>query len=349
MALTAFPISRMLDYTRLVTTSRTSSTLDANGEKIAFVVMLPASGNISTVSVSISTNGTDGDYTCQIQTVDTTTGLPTGSAYGGGSTETLSITTDGFKTWTLATPATATAGDFVAVVFTQAGAGNNAFARQLNATAQFFPYILTDLSAGSWSTPIDEATLLISLGYSDGTFPYIPGCFGTNAGAATKTYKSTDNPDEYGLTFTPPGPLQLDGVWWWGTVPTGQNVVIKLCSSLTTTTEVATLATLPGDAINDGETGWRSIKFATPVTLTAGTVYIIGLSPSSTANMTLGAWTFASNAAMEASPLGKGAYLATRNDTGKTWTADSTTQPMLIPIFSQVDDGAPPPTYILGV
>jgi hypothetical protein len=337
MTLASFPISQMLDGIRLATASPSTSVLDAVGEKIAYIVPVPKTGNITTFDFR-ATNTTDGDYTVELQTVNTITGMPTGDRYGGSSIETVTITVSGKQRVTFGTPASATKGDVIAVVITQSGTASNSFPRY-NATIQQMPHALTDLSTGTWALAA-AAVYMISFGYSDGSFPYMPMCYGSNNGVLSYSYGSTSTPDEYGVVFTPPGPLTLEGVWTYATFPAGQNVVFNLCSGLTNTTAVATLADLDGDLQLGAGAGWRKTMFNTPVNLTAGTVYILSASPSSTGSFVMRYWPFDSNAEMEASPGGKDVYQATRTDGGSTWTADTTKQLAMYPVFSAISDGA---------
>jgi hypothetical protein len=90
--------------------------LDDADDSVAYVLCVPKDGSIVKVGVCCTAiTGNPPAYNVGLVTVDAATGYPTTTAYGGSATETYDFTTTGFVWITLNTPASAQAGDIVAI------------------------------------------------------------------------------------------------------------------------------------------------------------------------------------------------------------------------------------------
>ena len=65
--------------------------IDANDEKVAFVVLLQKAGDISTVHFRTGTVTTGDDVLVRLETVDQTTGNPTGTLWGTTTSATVTV------------------------------------------------------------------------------------------------------------------------------------------------------------------------------------------------------------------------------------------------------------------
>ena len=95
-------------------TVASSGALSSSGFKAAVIVNAPATATIHTIGFYVVSKTTNGNVVVSLETVDATTGMPTGTAYGGSANVTVSITATGAYVCTLGTDGSATQG--VAVV-----------------------------------------------------------------------------------------------------------------------------------------------------------------------------------------------------------------------------------------
>jgi len=318
----------------MVSTAFSSLLIDASGEKAAFIVQIPKSGNITKVGFRTGTVTSAQTLRVSLQTVDTTTGDPSGSLYGSSTagTQTSPASNTNYLV-TLGTQATATASDFVAVVIEfDSTAGNLNIAHSTN-IPQNFPYV--DLYTTSWAKTASIPVL--SFEYDDGSYGTIRGVFPPGSMANT-TYNSGSTPDEYALYFTIKGPCKVSGaVIYGGQSAAGSDFDLVLYDTDGTTS----LATLSVDGDVRGSTSATNpftVLFSTPATLTANGVYYLSLKPTTTNNCRLMRYTFASAASLETMPGGTDFYEATRTNAG-SWTTTNTIRPMIMPILSAIDDG----------
>jgi len=128
--------------------------IDASGEKFACIFRVPKSGNIHKVGYLTGTVNTGDTVKVGLQT--STSGFPSGSAYGGMVAGTQVINSTDDNTWfttALGTDATATAGDYVWAVIEfnsfVAGSINFQVINPTSAVSLSFPYIAQ--FTGSWA------------------------------------------------------------------------------------------------------------------------------------------------------------------------------------------------------
>ena len=201
MALTNFDYLEIApaEYVNSATTS--SFQCDAADEKVAFVFRVRKSGTINTLSIPIRNVTVSDTLRVSLQTVDGS-GEPTGSLYGGSAAVTFTPVGTSQNVITLSTPATAVAGDIVAVVteFDSYVAGNINIS-YFNAGCTF-PYV-AHLTGGLWGKAVCACGH--GIGYNDGTWENIgayPGLGST--GANVITFNSGSTPNERALHFKLP-------------------------------------------------------------------------------------------------------------------------------------------------
>lgn len=178
--------------------------LDAAGEKIANIFVVPKDGTITHIGFYIAaTAGTFPNYYVSLETLNAT-GDPSGTLYGG-SAQTSFVPTGGIEhRWiTLSTPATANAGDIIAAVVgpgvTAPSAGNE--------IAILNPSIGDNIGLPrkseytvAWS--LAQGSAPIAVKYNDGTVEGL-----TVTSFLGELFDQADTPDEMGNKFTLPAQM----------------------------------------------------------------------------------------------------------------------------------------------
>lgn len=319
-------------------TSAGALIIDASGEKYGIVLQVPKSGDIDTIRFRLATVTTGETLRAGIYTVDPATGLPTTTAYGGMAVGTVAVadTDDNSgKAVTLATPASAVAGDVVAVVIEfDSAVGNLGFTNINGWNGSLLPYLVT-APGGVWAKSF-TAGPLIALGYDDGSYPSIPGCCPfTEAGFASVSFDVDTATDEYGVKFTMPVPARLIGAIVNVQTAAGSDFEF-ICYNGTTAVE--TLA-VDGDNYGNGVARTSVLRFATPVTLAKDDARILAIRPTTTVNVALWRGALATSAQMDAL-FGPNFFSVQRVNQG-AWDESSTLiAPFIVPLFDQLDDGA---------
>lgn len=182
----------LIEYPKFFSVGDTGSdgalTLDAAGEKVGIVFQIPKTGSITKLEFFIDYVSSAQTLKAGLYTIDSS-GNPTSTAYGGMATGTVSPGAGGWKTVTLATPASATRGDFVACVIEFNSTIGNLGIGYWNNAVEGFPY--TKDYTGSWSAGLTRGSKLI-LHFSDVREPWPlfhhysnPTTYSWNSGTAT--------------------------------------------------------------------------------------------------------------------------------------------------------------------
>lgn len=310
----------------------TTFLLDAAGEKAAFIFQVPKSGTISHVHLRSNTVTTAGDADIRLETVDTTTGDPTGTLAGTNSNATLNIATG--TTWyrvALTAGLAVTRGDLLALVV--ANTTGNYTITMFDGTTSGRSYPYTDFFTASWVK--FSNTMVAIIEYNDVTYPYLPGAFPVKT-LTNIAISTTTTPDEIGNKFVAPGPLRVIGCGIYGNV--SQAFELHLYDSGNTSIASVTTAADPQVRSAVGA-GMHEYYFNTDVTLTAGATYRIVLKPTSTTSLTVQVLDLDQAGYMSAMPGGTNWQYTSRVDAG----AFSETSTRRLPIWLLVDgisDGA---------
>lgn len=314
-------------------TAFSSLLIDASGEKVAFIIQIPKTGTISKVGFRTATVTTSQTLRVGLYTVDAS-GDATTTAYGGmtAGTQTSPASNTNYLV-TLGTEASATAGDFVAVVVEFDSTVGNLNIAYATTETNNFPYV--ELYTGSWAK--SASTPVVSLEYNDGSYDIIPGCIPPGSGSNT-TFNSGSTPDEYALYFKLKGPAKISGVLLYG----GANVAAADFSvNLYDTDGTTSLTSLSVDGdtrAGTGSTVLSMFSFTAPVALNKDVFYYLSLKPTTANNCRLTRYTVASAASLDGMPGGSLFYEATRTDAG-AWTTTTTVRPGIYLQLSAIDDG----------
>lgn len=291
--------------------------IDATGEKAGLVFRVPRTGTIDRVGFTTRAVTTSQTLRVGLETTDTTNYLPTGTQYGGSAVGTqASPAADTFYEVTLATAATATKGDIVAIVvqfdstvgslvigqIDNEGGGNN--------TA--FPYLVNFVT--SWAK-IAAGIGMHSIRYSDGVYEPIGACVPTSPRIDT-AFNSGSTPDEIGNRFTVPAPMRTTGLF----SAVGHGTVALDYVLYEGTTALATVSVPSGLSAN--ASGYETFFWPTAVSLSASTVYRLVAKPTTTTNINVREAVVLNNAMLGMIPGGTDWYKTSRTDAG-AWTDDT--------------------------
>ena len=313
--------------------------IDASGEMVGYVFRIDRSATITKVGFRVGAVTTAQTLRISLQTVDGS-GKPSGTLYGGSTAGTqASPVANTYYVVTLGISATATVGDYIAIVVEFDGTvGNLSLASVTVAgTGNYeieLPYMLLK-TAGTWAkSEIQYGTFC--LGFSDGSyfspFPSFPWANnGTALVLVTTTYNSGSTPDERALCFRVPFSCRVMG--YWAQADFDGNPSIVLYEG--TTQLVADIITSVNRSYSDQGIIWG--YFSSPQILTINTKYYLTIKPTAT-NVVSYDILVSEAAIMDALPGGQLFYLATRTDAG-AWRETTTRRPYMGLLIDQFDDG----------
>jgi len=312
----------------------TGPIIDATGEKVGFVFQVPKTGTIDRVCFRVRDVTTSQTLRAGLETVDATTGAPTGTQYGGSAVGTQAAPVQQtFYEVTLGTAASATAGDTVALVVQFDSTVGNLRLGQIDGLSggprAGIPYINHYTTAWAKS---QSGVPLMAIRYDDGSYENIGAM--PFASRTDTAFNSGSTPDEIGNYFTLPGPMRAAGVFAIAT-PTGAFDIVFYEGS----TALRTISVDPDVVGNAGAVEFF-LRFSSPVSLTASTAYRIVFKPTTTTNISVRQLGVLSTAMLDVLPGGSDWYKTSRSDAG-SWTEDNTARIWGLGIlFDQIDDGA---------
>lgn len=185
-------------------------TIDAASEKVATIMKIGKSGNLSRVLFRTASMTSGSTLTVSLQTVDTATGMPTGTLYHANATGTVAVSVANTQYAVTFTAFPVTIGDVVALVVEQpaAGAGNCVIARPSWMPTMDFPY--GAIFTSSWAKAAVAAPISI-LEYDDGSTA--PTYTSPVNASTTFAFNSGTNPNHRGNRFSLPYPMTVVGLW----------------------------------------------------------------------------------------------------------------------------------------
>ncbi len=324
-----------IGYQDLIDDGGRTITLDADGEKVGFIVMAPKSGDVSDIHFYTGNVTTGDTLKASLQDVDVTNGEPDETIDQSGTVVVADEDDNVRKTVALGSNRTVTKGEYIAVVieFDSFVAGDLQIKYANLGNSRMLTYTMEKIG-GTWAHLFNRRPMLL-LEYSDGSFPYPVDCLSGPLSQYTGL-DSGDTPDEVALRFKLTGPMRLSGADWFGDLAAAALPELIIYEG---TTALGTISNIDGDIKNSGSTARYRGVFSSGVVLSAGTVYRLGLRPTTTATVGLHRIIVDSNDHLESTPGGKEFYTSTRVDQG-AWDTDLTTTQVAINLyFDQIDDG----------
>lgn len=305
------------------------------GEKSASVFSVPKTGTIDRVIFKAGTVTTAQTLRAGLQTVDATTGFPTGTAYGGmvAGTQAAPATNTLYEV-TLGTSATATRGDKIAMVVEfDATAGNLQIATQgcTRDLSTGFPY--NCLYTTAWAKQGDgNCVPIVGVRYSDGTYEFV-GSFLASVVTST-TFNSGSAADEIGNKITLNDAVRTNGFWWIGTASGDFDAVLYDAAN----NVVASVSVDKDLQRANGTASLFNLPWTAAAELPIGT-YRLVIKPTTTTNVSLVEYTVLNNAMLDSNPGGSDMVKTTRVDAG-AWTDTTTAQVAFLGLLiDQFDNG----------
>lgn len=313
--------------------SANTATLDAAGEKIAYITYVPEDGTITHVTFRVAGLTTAQTLRVSLQTLDAS-GNPSGTLYGGSTAGTQASPTA--NTWyrvALGTGATAVGGDRIAIVVEwDATAGSLAINTYL-APASYGPQMvyMAEYTTGAW---VKTRTRLgmFAFDYSGTYYPLIAA----PVTGASEAYHDGLANDERGNRFVLPFKARAIGAWFHGQIfSTAGSGQVKLYGE---TTESVALAYASLAAPADYHTHF--VFFANPVSLNANTTYRLALRAThATEYVGILVGTATTNATLGAFDWGANTYYTARGNDG-AWTDTNTKVSIMGLILDRLSDDA---------
>jgi hypothetical protein len=325
----------------------TAGTLNASGDRYAFIVQCPKAGTLDKFEWRTGTvgNNPDNGLRMSFQAVSATTGHPdtTPVEYrditGSFSATTWQVpglmtndgTDGGVKRVVTKGELLACVIDFVS--FTASDTIQIATLRhdiQTQGLGQ-----ISDGSSGSYSK-LTSAAPVMALKYNDGTYAHFgPQPYWPISAINTYTYNSGSTPDEYAQKFSLLAPVRVAGVWLYTDAENDFDIVLYDSGS-------SALATFSVDKDWRGSTNGMvlEVRFSSSISLDAGSTYRLAVKPGASSTSVYGLQC-PSSSYMTAMPWGSSSnVLSTRTDAG-AWTDDAGSDEQLFCglIIDGIDDG----------
>lgn len=204
----------------------TALLLDAASEMGALMCQATATDTITKIHFNVRDHTTGATLDVRLETIDNTTGLPSGNLIAVGASGTVTTTGVGRYTCNIGTPPSVTKGDVFAVVIAQpaAASGNCSINGHSLALASSFPTSAQKLGGGAWAFN-RSYQMGVLVEYSGGFHAQLHGCPFTVE--ASRTINTGTTPDERGNKFVFPMAVRISGFTMRTAVATG-NMVVKL-------------------------------------------------------------------------------------------------------------------------
>lgn len=261
-----------------------TSLINASGEKVALICRPPKAGNIRKVLFSVRVVTTGGTLDVRIETVDLTTGFPTGTLFGTNTNGAQVVGgTDDNKIFatTLTADATVTRSSLIALVIVAGSPGDMEIA-STNWNNHVFPYGAQNLGAGY--SIFGANVTLAALEYDDGSIVPIAGVVTPVMGAAGTGYTQSafgtgSTPDVVGARFQVPFTVRAVGAWaWMAFGGTGNVRLVSTAYNQGAATGILASAAFDPD-VRRGSTGVMQLYFDALVTLSPGVWYRLVVEP----------------------------------------------------------------------
>lgn len=345
MALQALPGNGTIEFPNLgmiYIPSLSYWTIDEDGDKVAGIVDIPASGTLTQVAFGVSTV-TTGDDTFSVRIETATAGVPTGDLYVANASGTVDIDdADDNKIIVCningETGVAVTKNAVVGVVFQRTAAGSaNLRLPYFRVSLLERPYGADDLSVGSYTK---RSGYLPMMAFKIGGAWYCaPGCI-VGGFALTETIDNNGTPEERGSIIYSPFKCRAFGAKIFAYIGAGSGFYVKLYSDpLGTPDEIATSALIDSDQISDNiAQRMIYVNFTTPVELSINTKYALVVSPADAGDMTWYYMNCAVNTVKTAYPGGTNGVYCARDD-ANAFVETDTKWSWVALLIDQLDDG----------
>lgn len=339
MAITSVPRFRVpttYAMNQAATLTYSSLLIDAVTEKVGYIFRVSEAGAITEVGFRNGTHTVNGVADVRLETVDLTTGNPSGTLIGTNANGSQTINAaNSWWTTTLTTGPTVAVGDQIAVVIevpTASTLQTNISVISSGFLPQQFPYT-SFFTSSAWAK--QTTVPVAALGYT-GVYPITEGFYPYSAFSGPVFNSSTAGADERGNRITLPYTARAVAVYAYLDLDAATDIVLYDTNG---TTALVTISH-DSDVRSTTAAGIFYWPLTTPITMTAGGTYRIVAKPTTTTNIGLGEFSVASAAIMTgAIDAGAEVYLTTRVDAGG-WTDTATSRALIGLEFDGMDLGA---------
>lgn len=330
-----------------ITADSFATTLDAAGEKVGVVLQAPKSGDIEAIGFRVNTVTLWDDLKAGVETVDLSTGFPTGTAKGGCVPGTTSDSdADEWKWVTMGTDATVAMGDLIALVieFDSYVDGDITISAQsqgfYDTSYPYTPYYVAFIGA-AWGK--GSRTPMFGIKYSGEDAIHVAGMEFVQDDDEKHLFNTGTNPNKRGNRFSIPAPMSVVGIWYGGELDFNANIVLYDSDGF------SVLGTVNFDAdVRLGSSfGIFFGYFTSTITLSKDTIYYLMCEPQEVSTIRLGYFSVLVAGDMNAHPFGDSCYQITIDgvvNSGNNLLADGTTTPTqrtaLGLLVDKLDDGA---------
>jgi hypothetical protein len=280
MPITDLPFAIPYPPYRAATATLTTRQIFSASGVAATIFQIARTGNVRRIHFATGTVTTGATILVRLETVDLSTGNPSGTLVGTNTEDAAFVIANGddsvFLTATLTADAAVTVGDYVAVVLQNPASSHGSMNFAAHASSEFnVPY---GFDNGNKSNNL----LMLALEYDDGTVTPIPGIRSPATAQTSVTFSNASTPDVYGTLFTPTLELRVAGAWV--NIDQDADCHVRLVSTAYNQgagTGILAGVTLDTNVRRDGASSQALVQFPAPVDLVAGTAYRLIVEPNS--------------------------------------------------------------------
>jgi hypothetical protein len=260
-----------------------SAALDAADEFCGAVFRIPESGTLDKIGFRVSSVSSADTLKVSLETVDPTTGRPTGTLYASGASGSVVASTSNacyYVTLNGGNGITVTKNDLVAVKITYDNwvSGNMLIAIYVSGISAL-PYSYT-YTGGTWGTQVGIPNFILS--YSDpDKIAYIEGMFPAIY-TSVPSFNVNSNPNKRGNRFRFPFAVRCTGIQFFIDADDDLSVILYDADGVT----ALKIITIDKDVRSSAAGSIYKEVFDTPVTLLANTYYRLVFAPQSSTNIT---------------------------------------------------------------
>lgn len=335
---TAVPVLWPLPYSQAATAPNFTATgsMNASGDRIAFIVQIPKSGTLDKFELRISAmaNNPDNGIRFSFQDVAAATGNPDGvqdqfrdyvTALVANTWITPGlITSDGTDT---GAKRSVTRGQWVACVIDFVSfVASDSFSISTLRTDTIWggASYSADGTTGSYVKGSASMVPILALKYDDGTYAHFGGdmVFPIQT-INTISIGTGSTPDEVAMKFSLPYKARVAGAWFWmNNAQDAEVILYDNASSVLANHVYDKDLNIGGATILP-----RRVYFSSSIQLSAGTTYRLALKPQAASTCSFYSYVCPSSAYMDAMPWGAGNVYSSRTDAG-AWS-DGTAEQLL--------------------
>ena len=326
-----------------VTPTISGFALTGAGMKVAFIFPCGAyksSLTIDSIEFLVSAFSSSGNVDVRVETVDTTTGFPTGTLFAANTNGTHTISGTGIQRKFITADAEVDGTPFAIVIAWASGSYTIGY--RLNSYQTKAPYV--GLHNGSSYSDAD-GMCMVALRKSGGIEPVAPQPgIGILSAINAVNVNTGSTPDECGNRILLTTPIQISGLWWYGHPAGDYDAVIYNNAD-----EVLASRSVESNMVSGASPGLNLVYFAPTLPAFAkDSPFRAVIKPTSGSNVTIYEFDMVLPERLDAWEGGgygsDGIIKTTRTDAG-AWTNDSAKRNLLGLILSQHDAGGVATSY----